>query len=93
VLVTAEDLPAQVVVRDGSGTVVHEQEAAPAAEEQGAGEAGPQAVVLEEGVHRVECRPGDGAATAVELRVAWPAPGAVQREQSVTLRVFDGEQR
>lgn len=94
--VSSEDLPASVVVRDGSGQVVLEREAHPRPGDNdelmgsvdAMGEDGDMTLVLDEGLHEVECRPRDGAATAVPLRVAWDPDGS-ETTTSVVLRIYE----
>lgn len=93
--VSADDLPASVVVRDGSGTVVFDQRAQARPDSSAELEeslddfGGVTTLVLEEGVHEVECRPHTGAATRVPLRVAWGSAGAAETPRSVVLRVYE----
>lgn len=93
--VSSDDLPASVVVRDSSGAVVYEQQAHARPEDNdelmGYQDAmgGVMTLSLDEGVHEVECRPHDGAATVVPLRVAWGPSGGAETAKSVVLRVYE----
>ena len=90
VLVSADDLPASVVLRDGSGAVVLDQAAQPqpdSADDLLQRET--PTFSLDEGTYEVECRTGGGVVGAVPLDVAWAAPAPVEQEKSVVLRVFE----
>lgn len=93
--VSSDDLPASVVVRDSSGAVVFQQQAHARPDDNdelmGYQDAmgGVMTLLLDEGVHEVECRPHDGAATVVPLRVAWGSSGGAETAKSVVLRVYE----
>ena len=95
VLVSTEDAPASVVIRDSTSAVVFEQRAQRRpgspddmlqAEDM---PEGLQTLLLKQGSYQVECRPKDGAVTTVPLRVAWASPTEGEQEKDVVLRVFE----
>ena len=44
---------------------------------------------LQEGAYEVECRPGDGAASTVALRVVWASGADAEEPTNVVLTVFE----
>ena len=93
-LASTGDEPASVVIPHSTATVVFEQQAGRrlddindpiAFEEEFRGTA---PVSLREGVYEAECRPGDGAATTVPLRVA-PTSATAEHPKDVAVRVFE----
>lgn len=90
VLVGSDDLPASVVIRDSSGAVVFQRHAHPRPDKaDDLMELETPTLLLDEGDYAVECRPGEGAATAVPLRVTWAVPASVEQDKSVVVRVFE----
>jgi hypothetical protein len=99
VLASTVDEPASVVIRDSSAVVVFEQRAHRQPEdsddfmaievaiEESSG--GTPSLSLQEGAYEVECRPGDGAASTVPLRVAWASGADAEEPKNVVLRVFE----
>ena len=46
-------------------------------------------LMLQEGAYEVECRPGDGAASTVPLRVAWASGADAEEPKNVVMSVFE----
>ena len=94
-LVSTEDDPASVVIRDATSAVVFEQQARRrpgTADDELRMEDFPDSVdtlPLEEGDYQVECRPKDAAVATVPLRVTWDSPTEVEQEKDVVVRVFE----
>ena len=89
VLTDSDDLPASVVIRDSSGSVVLEQPAHPRPDDaDDLTELETPTLQFDLGEYAVECR-ARGAATTVPLRIAWAAPVPVEQEKAVVLRVFE----
>ena len=95
VMLASSDGPAFVVIRDSAGEVVLRQQAHRPPEEHDdfmaieESTGGPPSASLLEGAYEVECRPGDGAATTVPLRVAWASDADAEEPKHVLLRVFE----
>ena len=94
-LVSTDDGPASVVIRDSTGAVVLERQAHPRPDDHhdmeriDAHPGGVPPVALQEGNYEIECRHGDGAATTVGLPVAWAGPASSEQEKNVAVRVFE----
>ena len=89
-LTDSEDLPASVVIRDSSGSVLFEQQAHSRPDDaDDLMELETPTLQFDVGDYAVECRAREGAATTVPLRVAWAAPVPVEQEKAVVLRVFE----
>ena len=95
VMLASSDGPGSVAIRDSSGAVVHRQQTHRKPQEpddfmaieESAG--GTPSLSLQEGAYEVECRPGDGAASTVPLRVAWASGADADGPKNVVLRVFE----
>jgi hypothetical protein len=89
------DEPASVAIRDSTAAVVFEQQAHRQPQDSDDFMAidensdGMPSLSLQEGAYEVECRPHEGAASTVPLRVAWASGADAEEPKNVVLRVFE----
>ncbi len=92
VLMSTDDGPASVVIRDSTAALVLERQAHPRPddfddmEQIDAASGGVPGLALDQGNYEIECRHGDGGVTTVPLPVAWAQD---EQEKTVAVRVFD----
>ena len=95
VLVSTQDDPASVAIRDSRSAVVFEQQARRRPETSGGGPRTDdmpdevETLRLEEGTYSVECSPRGTAPTRVPLRVTWDSAAGAQQDKDVVVRVFE----
>jgi hypothetical protein len=95
VMLASSDGQASVVIRDSSAAVVLRQQAHRQPEESDdfmaieESSGGMPSLSLQEGAYEVECRPDDGAASTVPLRVAWASGADAEEPKNVVLSVFE----
>lgn len=94
-LVSTEDDPASVVIRDSTSAVVLDQKAQ---RRPGTSDdtlrvedlpEGVDTLTLQQGVYQIECRLDGAEATSVPLRVAWDNAAGAERDKDVVVRIFE----